>query len=114
MDEIITVWRYEHKESGLGPYNYGPISFSICMAHSKGEHPGLRPTEGACIGMLTLASLVKWFNEWHDLLYAHGFVIRRYNARIGQVCIKQHLQVSFYKVSVQGTYDIEIIKEMTT
>ena len=107
--DTITIYRVEHKRTGIGPYNqtwdnspgdgwldYSPQQWRFLCAHGEDSrlHP---PTEDDVPGVtrdhnflscfVSMRDLIAWFGGWLPVILRNGFEIVRENVPAADVYI---------------------------
>ena len=91
---IITVYRVEHKEDGIGPYRHNKGSdfyHQINRDHGDENHPAdwedgffekeiNHPLSNRHhkFGFLSMGDVKEWFDGYLPSLRKHGFVVKKY------------------------------------
>lgn len=82
------LYRVQHRRTGVGPYdNPLDIAYQLNVAHSSGakgrpspSNDGIDYHKGLRCAMLTLDSLLWWFEGFHSRLDHYGFEIVKVKA----------------------------------
>lgn len=89
----MIIYRVEHKDTGLGPYNHSwdeenaELEDKLQTEHSNLSHPSMYEdfdidmiSRDHYFGFPSLTSLAEWFEGgWIGILIECGFIIREYN-----------------------------------
>lgn len=109
MSRQVKVYRYEHKDTGEGPYQIetlGDFGFELACAHNGKQHPDIFDDVKANItninkyvcGCSNKQKLLAWFDGWHDKLQSNGYIIKEYLVDIKNVLqTKSRKQIAFIK-----------------
>lgn len=114
MSKLIKLYRYEHPDTGRGPYNSNwKLENRLNNVHYNLSHPtydadGL--PRGMCF-ITSLKGLKKWFTGWNKVLVKNGFIIKEFivnseavhfgNPRYGQAVIEsEDLPKNTYVVNI--------------
>lgn len=109
----MIVWRFEHKDTGLGPYNSKCDADEIAWmrrSHNGDDHPTRYEEPGmsywesklpgghhSCYyGCSTRAQLLTWFKNYLLDLWANGYRIRQYNVPDDKAFVRPK-QISFLR-----------------
>lgn len=82
------LYRVQHRRTGVGPYHsWNRLADTLCGAHSKGlryrplpQSDDIWPIETYRCAMLSLESLLWWFEGFHSRLDHYGFEIVKVKA----------------------------------
>lgn len=116
----MLVYRYEHKETGRGPYHSGNEDISEALADHNGSNRHPLPFDDGLnldncdlfFGFDSFEKLEEWFDGIHEILYFHGFFVSVYEVDIAHIQFsKSGRQVAFEKSFSELVESLDFIPE---